>query len=800
MKKLYLPDGITREERTKILNERLRAVKPGACLERTRLVTESYQQTEGQPSILRKAKALAHLLRNMTIFILDEELIVGNHTSKQRCAPFFPEVNVFSEKELDLFPKRNVDTIYITEEEKKELLEEIYPYWLNKNVESIASHYIPDKTLRVLHTEHTIFDPTSRARSGYGHFIPNFQKVLSSGFKKIEEETKEKLKSLNPLDPDIIDRMLFYKSALIICEAVVTFASRYAEMAKDMACKKLNSRRKEELKLIAKVCEKVPYNPARTFHEALQAYWFTLLICYLEQNGGGVSAGRFDQYMYSFYKRDIDSGKLTKGEAQELLETLWVKHCEIIKAATYRSSRNTAGFPTTIHLTLAGIDKEGKDAVNELSWLCLEVERNVFNSEPNTGVRVHSSTPENFLLKAVDILGEKHGGKLPFFNDNAIIQALMSDGVPLDMARDYGIVGCVEPTPQGNTFGATNSCYSCIPKALELALNNGKCRLCGKQIGPATGNPREFETFEKIKEAFIKQVRWYIGHMVCALNSIQRTIANYYPHPYCSLLVDGCLEKGMDATRGGAEINYTGPQGIGIADTADSLIAVKKLVYDEKKIPMDELLDALDCNFEGKEALRQTLMNRLPKYGNDIDEVDELAQFAAKVYCQEVKKAKDSRGGQYRPGLYTITSNIPLGENVGALPSGRKAKESLADGGISPKHGMDENGPFAAMKSVAKIDHSMATNGTLLNQKYFPTELRTIEGKKRLVNLIRSYFSLGAFHVQFNIVDNKTLREAQKNPQNYRSLVVRVAGYSAFFVELDKFVQDDIIARTTYAN
>ena len=791
-----MPEGISREQRTRDLNTQLRGIEPGICLERARLVTESYRGTEGEPCILRRAKALDHVLSNMTIFILDDEMIVGNHASRQRWAPLFPEAGVFGKKELDLFPFRNVDTLQLSDEDKNELLEQINPYWKNRNTEEIARHYVSDETLKTLAAEHKVFDPMSRTRSGYGHYIPNIEKILLGGFQAVEREARERLATLSPLDPSQTDKALFYKAASTICQAVKKFSTRYAELAETMAGREPNPRRKRELGLIADVCARVPYQPARSFHEALQSYWFTILIDYISQNGSAISGGRFDQYMFPFYKTDLGSGRLTKEEAQELLEALWIKHSDIIKACSFSSAKNNGGFATTIHLNLSGVGKDGKDATNELSYLCLEVERNVFNSEPNVGLRVHTSTPDELLLRAIQILSGKQGGKLPFFNDNAIVPALCGDGVPLDAGRDYGIVGCVEPTPTGNSMGITNACYFNLAKCLELSLNDGRCLLCGEEIGPRTGDARGFVSFPDVKDAFVSQTEHAVAQMICALNSIETVIATYLPHTYSSLLVDGCMERGQDVTAGGADFNYTGVQGIGLADVADSLAAVQKLVFLEKAVSMPDLLDALGVDFEGKESLRQMLIKRGPKYGNDIDEVDSLAQFVAETYCHIVRKAKDPRGGSYRPGLFCLSSNVPFGGSTGALPSGRKARTPLADGGLSPKHGMDTNGPSAVMKSVAKIDHALASNGITLNQKYVPSALRNDEQRKKLTASIRAYFELGGFQIQFNIIDTGTLRRAQEAPEQYRDLVVRVAGYSAFFVDLDRAIQDEIIERT----
>lgn len=794
--KIYLPEGIRREERTKRLNDSMRGTKPGICVERARLVTESYKMTEGEPVILRRAKALAYILDHMTVFINDDELIVGNHASKQRWAPMFPEICPFSKKELDLCPTRNVDTLQISEEDKKYLLEEIYPYWAKKNLSDISFNYFPNDLAAMLTSDIKVFDPISRSRSGYGHYIADIRKVVEKGFVFIEGEAQKYLIELSILDPNYAEKMLFYKSVSIICQAMKRFAERYSRLAKKMAEVEKRVYRKRELELIATVCKTVPYYPAQTYHQALQSYWFTLLVDYIFQNGSAISAGRFDQYIYTYYKKDIESGFMSRDDAQELLEALLIKHCDIVKAGTFSSAKNNGGFATTTHLTLSGVDKEGNDATNDLSHLILEADRNVFNFEPNIGIRVSLKTPDSIIEKVLETLVLKEGGKYPIFNDDAIIPALCADGVNLELSREYGVVGCVEPTPSGSCMGITNASFFNVAKCLELALNNGICMLSGKRMGPETGNPTEFTSFEDLLEAFLQQMNYFVDHMILALNIIIKTIAENTPHIYCSLLLDDCLAKGLDSTAGGTRFSYVGVQGVGIIDTADSLEAIKKLVFEEKRVAMSELIDALKTNFEGNEVLRQILINHAPKFGNDNDEVDRLAQFVAEKYCTSVKRGKDFRNGQYRAGLYCLSSNVPLGKQTAALPSGRLACSPLGDGGLSPKHGMDTRGPTAAARSVAKINHAMATNGVNYNQKYLPTILTTAQNRHRLVKLIRTYFELGGFQIQFNIVTAETLRKAQMNPDAYRGLVVRVAGYSAFFIELDKDVQNEIILRT----
>lgn len=794
--KNYLPEGIKREKRTNFLNNMMRGVKPSICVERARLVTESYKETEAAPFIIRRAEALAYILDNMTLVIEDEELIVGNHASKLRSAPIFPEFGSFDKKELDLMPERKVDTLQITEEDKNYLLEEIYPWWKNKSTEDRAKYYIDKDIMEILESPYRVFDPISRTRSGYGHYIPNIEKILKNGFIEVEREAKEYLGELSRLDPEYTEKRHFYEAILIMTQAIERFSKRFAALAEDMAKNTDDKRRKEELMLISKNCSRVPYYSAENFHEALQSYWFTILIDYLSQNGSAISGGRFDEYMAPYYFEDIEKGIIVREEAREMLEALWVKHSDIIKAGTFNSARNNGGFATTVHLNLGGLGKDGQDITSEFTYLCLDAESSVFNSEPNVGIRLHPKTPDALIHKVLEILVDKEGGKLPFYNDAAIIEALCADGASLEDARDYGIVGCVEPTPSGNTMGITNACYFNMAKCLELALFDGVCQKSGVQMGPKTGNAEDFTDISQLLEAYETQTEYFCDMMVTSINSIEMLMSEYGQHIYCSMLIDGCLERGKDSTSGGAKYNYTGVQGVGIVDVGDSLTAINTLVFEDKVISMKELLTALNVDFEGHEVLQQRLIHKADKYGNDIEEADEMVAYVARHYCEYFKGKENFRGGQFRPGLFCLSSNTPLGRQVSATPNGRNSGTPLADGGVSPKHGMDVNGPTAAAKSVARLDQTLAVNGTNFNLKFLPSTLKTVDDRQKLIDLIRSFFSMDAFHIQFNILRPETLIDAQKHPENYRSLVVRVAGYSAFFVELDADIQNEIISRT----
>ncbi|MDK7197929.1 formate C-acetyltransferase/glycerol dehydratase family glycyl radical enzyme [Actinotignum sanguinis] len=782
-------------ERTAFLNARMRAAVPSICTERARIVTESARATEGEPAVLRRAKALRATLAQMSIFIDEAELIVGNHGSTPRSAPLFPEFGPLSEKELDLMPVRKVDTLRVTPEQKRELLEEIYPYWVNRSNEDLARHLLDPETNRVLDSDNRPFDTRSRARSGYGHYIPHVRRIINGGFIAVEEEARARLNGLERGEPDYSDRRVFYEAILIVVDAVRIFQERFAALAEDMASATRDAGRAAELRIIAENCRQVPYRPARTFWEACQSYWFVMLIDYCSQNGSAISAGRFDQYCYPYLKADLDSGRLTRPEAQTILDALWVKHIDIIKACTYSSARNNGGFSTSVALTLGGVDENGENAVNELSYMCLDAEQAVFNSEPNVSIRVSHVTPDAFLDRVLRILVTNEGGKDPFFNDDVIIPGLVKHRhMSLTDARDWAIVGCVEPTGQGNTMGRTNSCHFNLAKCLELALHNGRCPLSGDQLGPRTGDFTQMTSFDQVKEAYAAQVDYFVEMMVSTLNTIELLHARETPHIYSSAVLDGCLESGRDCTAGGAHYDATGVNGVGLPDVVDSLEVIREMVFEKKTMSAAQLLEATASDF-ADEVIQHRCLN-VPKYGNDLSWVDDLASFVTDQYTSSVYRFRSPHGGYFIPGLFSLSSNTPMGRQVGALPSGRAARTPLGDGGISPKHGMDTNGPTAVVSSVASWDHSAAINGVNLNMKFVPAMLKQPADRQKLIDLIRSYFVMGGMHIQFNILSGETLRAAQREPEKYRGLVVRVAGYSAFFVELDREIQDEIISRT----
>ena len=785
---------MVKNERTQRLKERLLHTRPEVESERARLLTQSYRETEGQPTVIRRALALQKILEEMSISIREDELIVGHRSNKPRSGPQFPEMSIeWIIKELDRFEIRPVDRFLTSNEVKKEL-REILPWWKGKTVCDCAWHNIPEDTKHLIGSHIFVID--NNLLNGLGHILPNYQKAINLGFRTLKEQALSHLGRLEYLSGDDFEKRHFWKAVITVLEAAITFAHRYADLAGKLADREEDPWRKKELREISRICRRVPAHPASSFREAAQFFWFLQCICFIESDGMSISPGRFDQYMYPYYQKDLQRGILTRGEAREILECLWVKFSELVELFPEDWAYTASGFPMGQNLIVGGQTPDGQDATNELSYLCLEAGARMQLPQPNLSVRLHQNSPLKFRQKAAEVIRLGYG-QPACFNDEIIIPALLRRGIPLKDARDYAVVGCVEIAVSGKTEAYSNPANLNLPRVLEITLNNGQDVFSQEKIGLSTGDPRQFRTFEQLWDAFRKQMELFVYHMVVASNAIERAHAELVPTPFLSVLISDCLEKGKDVIDGGAVYNFSSPQGIGIANVTDSLAVIKKLVFEEKKITMVELLEVLKVNFQGQEKLRQILINKVPKYGNDDDYVDSLARRVSVLYGKEVEKYHNPRGGQFQPGLYSVSINVPMGKHVGATPDGRKAHTPISDG-VSPVHGLDVHGPTATCKSVSKLKHILFSNGTLLNLKFHPENLGSSEGMIKLVFLIESFFNLGGMHIQFNVVSADTLRKAQKYPEKYRSLVVRVAGYSAYFTELYQDLQDDIIVRTEH--
>ena len=829
---------INKSPRIQNLVDQLFEKLPEIESDRAVLLTESYKESEGQPIIVRRAKAFSHILRNIPITIRKDELIVGSATKSPRSCQVFPEFSYdWLEKEFDTVETRSADPFYISEDNKKILID-VYKYWKGKTTSELATSYMADETIKAM--EHNIFTPGNYYYNGVGHVTVKYEKVLEVGYEGIIEEVKEELSKCNVADDDYAKRSHFLKSVIQSCEAVIVYANRYAELALNMAKQCNDNVRRNELLEIASNCARVPAKGARSFYEACQSFWFVQMLLQVESSGHSISPGRFDQYMYPYYKADIESGKITKEFAQELMDCIWVKLNDLNKVRDAGSAEGFAGYGLFQNLIVGGQDAGGIDVTNDLSFMAIESSMHVMLPQPSLSIRVWNGSPHELLIKAAKLT--RTGIGLPaYYNDEVIIPSLLNRGLTLADAREYNIIGCVEPQKAGKTDGWHDAAFFNMCRPLELVFSNGYDK--GELVGVETGDVTKMETFEEFYDAYKKQMKYCIELLVNADNSIDVAHMERCPLPYLSSMVDDCIKRGKSVQEGGAIYNFTGPQGFGVANMADSLYAIKKLVFDEKKVTLAEYKDALENNYgrglslERVEELTREVIKKLendghtidaevvaqvsatialdsldnhkkakydkllemidevPKFGNDIKEVDQFARDVAYVYTRPLENYKNPRGGQYQAGLYPVSANVPLGAQTGATPDGRLAHTPVADG-VSPSAGKDLFGPTAAANSVAKLDHGIASNGTLFNQKFHPSVLAGRTGLEAFVNFIRGYFDQKGSHIQFNVVSRDTLIEAQKNPEKYKTLVVRVAGYSALFTSLSRSLQDDIINRT----
>ena len=800
------------ENTSRVNKLRLKALdtKASVCIERARYFTESYKKTEGKDPLYRRAFALKNLLENMTIYINDGELIIGNNSSCPRASVVAPEYssNWISKEINDPVKAPDVrlqDRHIVSASVRSELVNEIIPYWLGKTVEDRVLEKLPkdiiDLTVPSLSEAYTIpVAPECYLRNGIGHVIVDYSILLKKGFRGVLNEVKDKLEQLDFSNPCDISKGEFYNSLIIEYEAIIKWILRFAKIAAKQALETDDLKRRKELIIISKNCEYIADNPPKSFWQALQTWFFSQLVLFgLEQNTTAVSPGRFDQYMYPFYKKDLENNVLSRESALELLECLFIKLSEMSMLWDYDNASYYSGFSLTLCLVVGGVDKAGNDATNDLSYMVLEADKNTGLLQPETAVRVHANSPSSLLFEAAKSV--KIGrGKPKFFMDSAAVQMIMNTSVPLEEARDYAIVGCVELTPSGNTTGYTGAVFLNIAKCLELALNNGECFITKKTIGLKTGNPETFKSFNEVMEVFKKQLSFVLKNSSIIMNAILQAHSELYPCPFTSSLINSCLDNGLDFTKGGADYKFIGVSGVGIPNAANSLAAIKKFVFEDKKISLDGLVKILKNDFKDEEKLRLHLLNKVPKYGNDSNYVDDIAREIGQYYCNELKKYTGPFNSKFRPGLFAVSINVPFGLSTGATAEGRKAFKPLADGGISPVAGTETKGLIGVIKSATKIDNLQATNGTLLNIRLSPSIFDRDEEIMKIVSLLKSYNELGGYHIQFNVIDNETLKKAQKTPEQYKGLMVRVAGYSAYFVELNPEVQEDIISRTIHGN
>jgi choline trimethylamine-lyase len=783
-------------ERIQRLREKV-VVPPAVCIERGYLVTESYKETEGEPVPIRKAKALKNVLEKMPIHIDDDELIVGNITSKPRAAVLLPEIQwKWYLDQMDYVASDEWERYAPFSEEEKSKMKEFLPYWKGKSLFDMWTAMIPENFLKLNNKIQSGGGYANNCMGSYGHVCADNEKVLSLGLNGIKTEVKEQLEKLNLANYRDLQKYHFYNSTLIAMDAAITFTGRYAALAGKMAAKETNIRRKAELEKIAETCSQVPAKPARNFYEAVQCSWFMYALLMIESFGPGTSFGRPDQYLYPFYQNDIKDGKITRDEARELVACMYIKANSVVSYFAREIIRTYAGFAIIANITLGGLTKDGKDAVNELSYLFLDAEADVRLSQEDLIIRIHKNTPDAFVMKACEV-AKLLKGKFKFLSDETTIQQLMNDGKPIDYARDFIITGCNSPGVQAHSLDVPGGIIN-LPLMLELALNNGASRLSGEQIGPKTGDPRQFKSYDEVWNAFKKQVEALIPVCLTFKNADKFLYSQYGPVPFMSSVTGGCIEKGLDINNGGTAPYISHAMSLGGSpNVGDSLAAIKKAVFEDKKISMSQLIDALEKDFVGEEKLLH-ILEACPKFGNDDDYVDMLVNDVLMCARDEAVKVRGFAGALSTVAGATITGNVPLGAIVGALPDGRRSGTPLADGGLSPTHGRNVNGPTATLRSVAKLNHVKISHGSVLNMRFNPEVLKDEQKMRKFASLIRTFCETGGALVQFNIVGSDTLKDAQKHPEKYKDLLVRVATYSSYFVELSPELQNDIIDRTEF--
>lgn len=792
----------TLTERMKEFREEVLDEKPYIDAQRAILATLAYKENLNQPRVMVRAKMLEKVLDNMSIYIEDKSLLAGNQATKNRNAPIFPEYTMeFVMNELDQFEKRDGDVFYITEK-TKEQLREIAPFWQNNNLRARGEALLPEEVRVFMETG--VFGMEGKLNAGDAHLAVNYERILKDGLRGYEKRVKEYKATLDLTNPDNIDKYCFYNAVLIVLKAVRNFANRYSVLAKDLAEKELNQERKIELLEISRICSKVPYEPAETFKEAVQSVWFIQLILQIESNGHSLSYGRFDQYMYPYYDRDIKNGTIKESEALELLTCLWIKTLTINKVRSQAHTLSSAGSPMYQNVTIAGQTTDKKDAVNDLSFLVLKSVAQTRLTQPNLTVRYHKNINKRFLDECVEVM--RLGFGMPALNnDEIIIPSFMDWQVKEEDAYNYSAIGCVETAVPGKWgYRCTGMSYINFPRMLLCTMNNGVDLTSNKRFTKGYGYFTEMESYEELLKAWDKTIREITRYSVIVENVIDKASERDVPDILCSALTDDCIARGKTIKEGGAVYDFISGLQVGIANMADCLAAIKKLVYEEKKITRQELWNAILDDFSSpkNKKIQEMLIREAPKYGNDDDYVDQLIVEAYDSYIEEIEKYPNTRynrgpiGGIRYAGTSSISANVGQGMSTMATPDGRNAFEPLAEG-CSPAHNSDKNGPTAVFKSVSKLRTNKITGGVLLNQKMTPQMLSTEENRQKLELLIKTFFNrLHGYHVQYNIVSKETLIDAQKHPEKHKDLIVRVAGYSAFFNVLSKKTQDDIIGRT----
>lgn len=775
-------------QRIQILKDKMLSAPRYASIEQARIITRVYQENEHLSIPKKRALSLKAAMEELEIGFEKEELIVGNRTKGVRYGVVFPESGCsWVNNEFETLPTRPQDQFHVREEDIQEFREKIYPYWKGKSMEDVIKHHGGQeiqsiaKVVKINQKDHA-----------QGHICPDSALWLKMGPLGLMNQAQEKLKTCEESQKE------FYECVVLVMQGACTFMKRYHDMIMENI-DEFEEPYQQSLRTVANNCLNLTKRPPETFHEAVQSLWFLFVLLHMESNASSFSPGRMDQYLYPYYQKDIESGKISMEDALDILECLWLKFNQIVYLRNQNSAKYFAGFPIGFNIAIGGEDENGNDTYNELSLLCLQCQYDLGLPQPNLSVRLNRNSSHELMQKAIEVVS-KGSGMPQFFNDEAIVHALMELGIEKKDALNYAIVGCVELTTHGNNLGWSDAAMFNLNKALELTLNHGKCLLTHEQIGLDLGGLDTYQTFEDLEKAFQQQIDYFIDKMMQCEVVVEKAHQDCLPTAFLSSVIDDCLENGLDVTKGGAKYNLSGIQMIQIANLADSLAAMKQLVYDDQVIDAKELLAALQSDFKGYEIIQTMLLNKVPKYGNDVEWVDRLGAKWAEYFRSRMKDYTNYRGGPYHTGMYTVSAHVPMGENVGASPDGRNALTPLADGGMSPVYGRDLKGPTAVLKSVSRLNNTLTTNGGLLNMKFLPEFFETKNGMNKFENFLRAFVDLKVPHIQFNVVRREDLEDAQIRPQLHKSLTIRVAGYTAYFVELAHKLQDEIIERTTYDN
>jgi formate C-acetyltransferase len=779
-------EGIPLSRRFKRIKDTLLSAPIHLCPERALLITRYYKQFDNprEPMIIRKAKAFRYLMKNKSVRVFPDELIAGNVGTRRKSAIIQPELaGVFLCQDLLWIDKRKTAPFQISWANRFALMFRVIPYWLFRNMVVRAFRRQFGTLLRYLVEQLKATYYLINEVAGIGHFLPNYERIIQIGIQGYLKEIAQK-------EGD------FYRAVEIACEGIVHYAGRLSDEAERRAARTKDQGRAGELREIARICRKVPLAPADTFHEAVQSLWLAHMGVCLEGINSAVSFGRIDQYLLPFYRDDLKAGRMTAFEAKEILLSFSAKATEHVFLVSDRSGKYHGGFLVAQAAIVGGVDQDGRDATNALSDLFLDVMAESGLRDPNYQARIHSGTPKAFIEKAADV-ARKGNGVPAFFNDETVIDALIRHGYPKREARNYGIVGCVEPTIPGKSFLSTDAALFNLPLCIELALNCGRRFRGFRRIGAQTPPVEKIDDMNGLMAAFRAQTEHMVSRLIADLKTIERGNRDFHPTPYSSMLVDGCLESAKDITAGGALFNGSGVQGVGVADTADSLAALDRVVFRDRKCSLAELRQALIRDFKKSPVLRAELQ-KAAKFGNDVHQPDDYAAEVVRIFHSALSRHVNCRKGPYVPGFYSSTTHVAFGELTGALPSGRKAGEPFA-ASLGPSNGRDQFGPTAILNSVSKIDGTLAPNGYALNLRFDREPMRGEKGRVLISSLVRGFFQKGGMELQFNVLDPEVLLEARSHPGRYPGLVVRVAGYCAYFDDLPDSVQQEIISRNRLA-